>query len=133
MYYDAICVTYLQANNQWWGTIQGNYAARNAHAKSILFKIVSDASWINAHMLPHNVPVCARNNNSHFSASKFEKRMALVLDLSLFAPRKAITTRMSLYFVDFWNHQIRKDMQRVGSIEQISQILLVTISYKLCA
>lgn len=39
----------------WWGVSTGTTPAKNLHAMVILSKILSDATWINMHMLPHEV------------------------------------------------------------------------------
>ena len=42
---------------EWWGTCVGTEEAKNEHANSVLMRILEDASWINIHLLPHDLKV----------------------------------------------------------------------------
>jgi len=42
----------------WWGgELQGSDDAKNAASLRIVYKLLAQASWLNIHMLPHNIPV----------------------------------------------------------------------------
>lgn len=43
--------------NEWWGPCAGSEQVKNEHANAILMRILEDASWINIHLLPHNLKV----------------------------------------------------------------------------
>ena len=43
--------------SEWWGSCVGSEQAKNEHANSIVMRILEDASWINIHLLPHDLKV----------------------------------------------------------------------------
>ena len=43
--------------SEWWGSCVGSEQAKNEHANTILMQILGDASWINIHLLPHDLKV----------------------------------------------------------------------------
>lgn len=43
--------------SEWWGVCVGSEEAKNEHANTILKHILEDASWINIHLLPHDLQV----------------------------------------------------------------------------
>lgn len=56
---------------EWWGPCVGSEQAKNEHANAILMRILKDASWINIHLLPHNLKVievrCAEGYGARWS------------------------------------------------------------------
>ncbi len=42
--------------DKWWGTIKGSSSGKNNQANKILKKILSKCTFINCHLLPHNIP-----------------------------------------------------------------------------
>ena len=43
--------------HEWWGACVGTEQAKNEHANTILMRVLEDASWINIHLLPHDLKV----------------------------------------------------------------------------
>jgi hypothetical protein len=41
----------------WWGSCTGNDDDKNKHALDLVMRILSNATWINIHYLPHDVKV----------------------------------------------------------------------------
>lgn len=42
---------------KFWGSCSGSESAKNAHACTILYKLLNDIAWVNAHVLPHDVKI----------------------------------------------------------------------------
>lgn len=57
--------------SEWWGTCAGSEQAKNEHATAVVMRILGDASWINIHMLPHDLKVievrCAEGYGARWS------------------------------------------------------------------
>ena len=43
--------------SEWWGACAGSEQEKNEHANAVVMRILGDASWINIHMLPHDLKV----------------------------------------------------------------------------
>ena len=56
------------STSQWWGTSTGSESNKNEHANQVLEKILSDAVWINIHLLPHDVKVLEVRNELGYGA-----------------------------------------------------------------
>lgn len=58
-------------SSEWWGSCAGSEQAKNEHANTIVMRIIGDASWINIHMLPHDLKVievrCAEGYGARWS------------------------------------------------------------------
>ncbi|KJE96718.1 hypothetical protein CAOG_06994 [Capsaspora owczarzaki ATCC 30864] len=52
----------------WWGTPTGTEMARNIHGMRVVSRILADATWINIHMLPHEIPVLEIRNSDSYGA-----------------------------------------------------------------
>lgn len=57
--------------SEWWGACVGSEQAKNEHANEVVMRILGDASWINIHMLPHDLKVievrCAEGYGARWS------------------------------------------------------------------
>lgn len=57
--------------SEWWGACAGSEQAKNEHANVVVMRILGDASWINIHMLPHDLKVievrCAEGYGARWS------------------------------------------------------------------
>lgn len=57
--------------SEWWGVCAGSEQAKNEHANTVVMRILGDASWINIHMLPHDLKVievrCAEGYGARWS------------------------------------------------------------------
>lgn len=57
--------------SEWWGACAGSEQAKNEHANAVVMRILGDASWINIHMLPHDIKVievrCAEGYGARWS------------------------------------------------------------------
>lgn len=42
--------------DQWWGSITGSESDKNEHANRVLHRILSSCTFINCHLLPHDIP-----------------------------------------------------------------------------
>ncbi len=56
------------STSQWWGTSTGSESNKNEHANQVLDKILTDAVWINIHLLPHDVKVLEVRNQLGYGA-----------------------------------------------------------------
>ena len=56
------------STSQWWGTSTGSESNKNDHADRVLDKILTDATWINIHMLPHDLKVLEVRNQLGYGA-----------------------------------------------------------------
>ena len=58
-------------SSEWWGACVGSEQAKNEHAYTVLMRILKDASWINIHLLPHDLKVievrCAEGYGARWS------------------------------------------------------------------
>ena len=43
--------------SEWWGACAGSEQTKNEHANTVVMRILGDASWINIHLLRHDVKV----------------------------------------------------------------------------
>ena len=64
----AVSKHYHRSKNLWWGSVQGNYAKQNQHALTILEKLLNTCIWINAHAIPHDIPVFEIRNIEGYGA-----------------------------------------------------------------
>ena len=57
--------------SEWWGACVGSEQVKNEHANAVVMRILGDASWINIHMLPHDLKVievrCAEGYGARWS------------------------------------------------------------------
>ena len=57
--------------SEWWGACAGSELAKNEHANTVVMRILGDASWINIHVLPHDLKVievrCAEGYGARWS------------------------------------------------------------------
>lgn len=44
-------------SSEWWGACAGSEQVKNEHAITVVMRILEDASWINIHLLPHELKV----------------------------------------------------------------------------
>ena len=56
------------STSQWWGSSTGSESSKNEHASQVLEKIISNAVWINIHLLPHDVKVLEVRNELGYGA-----------------------------------------------------------------
>ena len=56
------------STSQWWGISTGSKSNKNKHANEVLDKILTDAVWINIHLLPHDVKVLEVRNQLGYGA-----------------------------------------------------------------
>lgn len=57
--------------SEWWGASAGSEQVKNEHANAVLNRILNDSSWINIHLLPHDLKVievrCAEGYGARWS------------------------------------------------------------------
>lgn len=46
-----------RSSESWWGSMNGSDTTKNEASRRVLSKILDNAVWINAHMLPHDVAI----------------------------------------------------------------------------
>lgn len=54
--------------HQWWGSSTGSESNKNEHANQVLDQILFDATWINIHLLPHDIKVLEVRNKLGYGA-----------------------------------------------------------------
>ena len=57
--------------SEWWGACAGSEQVKNEHANTVVNRILNDSSWINIHLLPHDLKVievtCAEGYGARWS------------------------------------------------------------------
>ncbi|KAL6074843.1 ASCH domain-containing protein [Balamuthia mandrillaris] len=53
----ALCKHGHRDSQQWWGTTTGPDPLKNANAEAIIKKIFQNATWLNLHLLPHDLGI----------------------------------------------------------------------------
>ena len=46
-----------RSSEEWWGVMKGSDSTKNTLARAKVLEVLDGATWLNIHMLPHDVPV----------------------------------------------------------------------------
>lgn len=57
-----------RSTDGWWGQAQGPENIKNYRAEKIIMKILNEATWINIHSLPHELPILEMRTVEGFGA-----------------------------------------------------------------
>eukprot|EP00051_Salpingoeca_urceolata_P035941 m.32086 g.32086 ORF g.32086 m.32086 type:complete len:408 (-) comp9931_c0_seq2:325-1548(-) len=55
-------------STSFWGASTGSIEAKNKHARHVLAKLLSDVTWLNVHLLPHDLAVFEIRNSESYGA-----------------------------------------------------------------
>ncbi|EGG18156.1 hypothetical protein DFA_06823 [Cavenderia fasciculata] len=58
----ALCKHGIRSENSFWGSGKGPEPIKNLRAEKVMVSILSDPTWINIHLLPHNITIIEIRN-----------------------------------------------------------------------
>jgi len=61
--------------DNWWGAVKGSSRMKNAHAQEVLDRILSTCTFLNCHLLPHDIPCFEARNKDGYGARWVFARM----------------------------------------------------------
>ena len=64
----ALAKHFHRSTALFWGNVKGNTAQQNNHATQMIIKLLCDCAWINAHLIPHDIPVFEIRNKQGYGA-----------------------------------------------------------------